>query len=246
MGGAIFFVLIGVPIGLFMLLRPRKMWWLFDSWKYKNPEANEPSDAAYAMTAFSGLAIIIGVIFCSAMFWSADNDYKEVIAEQDAKAQAEKARKEAVKNYVAPPAQNRGPLPFVGYTVEASPNGKQRYEIWYLQPPNVYSSDLKNLGQKGLFNCVTHVRLDRASTPVAASANLSWEPTAPPRGGESDKCVVGDLSQQRVKLEKEWAYFDGKAPEIVTDSAIVGPSGNVIVAAKPGNVLPRLAVAPTR
>jgi hypothetical protein len=42
-GLAIVILLIGIPIDLYMLLRPKKLWWTFEAWRYKNPEANEPS-----------------------------------------------------------------------------------------------------------------------------------------------------------------------------------------------------------
>ncbi|WP_399048991.1 DUF6199 family natural product biosynthesis protein, partial [Streptomyces evansiae] len=55
---AILCLVIGIPLGLFMLLRPRKIWWATESWKYKDPEANEPSEAGYGMQALGGLFVI--------------------------------------------------------------------------------------------------------------------------------------------------------------------------------------------
>lgn len=54
--------------GLFLLwtvISPRSVWQTMASWSYRNPEANEPSDAGYAMQrvgAVIGLIVIIVVL----------------------------------------------------------------------------------------------------------------------------------------------------------------------------------------
>ena len=35
--------------GLAWTVAPREMWRITQGWRYKDPEANEPSDAAYVM-----------------------------------------------------------------------------------------------------------------------------------------------------------------------------------------------------
>ena len=49
---ALAFIGVGaLVIGLVFLvpraIAPKATWWRFDAWKYKDPEANEPSDEAY-------------------------------------------------------------------------------------------------------------------------------------------------------------------------------------------------------
>ncbi len=34
-------------LAFFSMISPRRLWWLLSAWRYQNPEANEPSDAAY-------------------------------------------------------------------------------------------------------------------------------------------------------------------------------------------------------
>ena len=41
------------------VLAPRKMWRITHGWQYKNPEANEPSDAAYAMLRIRAIVPIV-------------------------------------------------------------------------------------------------------------------------------------------------------------------------------------------
>ena len=67
---AIFVLLIGVQIGLFMPLRPKTAWWTFQSWKYKNPEANEPSHTGYALSALSGLGVIACSVVLAVLAWT--------------------------------------------------------------------------------------------------------------------------------------------------------------------------------
>lgn len=55
-GLGIFLILLAVlcVIGAAM---PRKMWWGLSSWMYRNPDANEPSDAGYGIQS-----IILGIV----------------------------------------------------------------------------------------------------------------------------------------------------------------------------------------
>lgn len=46
------------------VISPRSMWMKTKAWQFKNPEANEPSDAAYSMTRTAS-AIGIFAILCS-------------------------------------------------------------------------------------------------------------------------------------------------------------------------------------
>ena len=41
------------------VLAPRKMWRITHGWQYKNPEANEPSDAAYAILRIRAIVPIV-------------------------------------------------------------------------------------------------------------------------------------------------------------------------------------------
>lgn len=52
--------LVGVVVFL-VSVRPRRVWWALSSWRYRHPEANEPSDVAY------GLQGVFGVLFGAAL-----------------------------------------------------------------------------------------------------------------------------------------------------------------------------------
>ena len=43
-------------------ISPRSQWNTLSAWQYRNPDANEPSDAAYALTRVVNVIGLIGVL----------------------------------------------------------------------------------------------------------------------------------------------------------------------------------------
>lgn len=242
---AILCLVIGIPLGLFMLLRPRKIWWATESWKYKDPEANEPSEAGYGMQALGGLFVILAAVILAGLAWSTERDKVAAEAEQKKKDDWDKA----VAAYQPPPPENRGPLPIIGYVEEAKGQSPRvDYEVYYLQPPNIFSGDIKSLGTpKGWYQCVTRVteNAPQGVDPVPVQANLSWEPDVPQvDSAASDACTTRDIARSS-EIKSETVYVD-PGTELITDSPIADPHGTVLVPAKPGNVIPKLDAAPRR
>lgn len=245
MGVAILCLVIGIPLGLFMLLRPKKIWWATESWKYKNPEANEPSEAAYGMQALGGLLVIVAAVILAGLAWSTERDKTAAEAEQKKKDDWNAA----VAAYKPPPPENRGPLPIIGYV--AKPQGKAPrvgYEVYYLKPLNVFSGEIKDLAnRKGWYQCVTRVRgyAPEGVNPVPVHANLSWEPDVPQvDSAASDGCATRDIALSD-EMKSETVYVD-PGEGLVTDSPIVDARGTILVPAKPGNVIPKLDAPPRR
>ena len=48
-----------IGFGILHVASPQKVWRFTEAWKYKHPEANEPSDVSYAMQRVSGVVMII-------------------------------------------------------------------------------------------------------------------------------------------------------------------------------------------
>lgn len=244
-GLAILCLVIGIPLGLFMLLRPKKIWWATESWKYKDPEANEPSEAGYGMQAIGGLFVIVAAIILAGLAWSTERDTAAAEAEQKKKDDWDKA----VAAYQPPPPENRGPLPIIGY-VEKPQGSSPRVslEVFYLQPPNVFSGDIKRLGvPKGWYQCVTRVGgyAPRGVNPVPVRANLSWEPDVPHDGSAaSDNCNTRDIGRSN-EMKSETVDVD-PGTGLITDSPIADAHGTVLLPAKPGNQVPKLDAAPRR
>jgi hypothetical protein len=133
MGVAIACLVIGIPLGLVILCKPRQIWWATESWKFKNPEANEPSEAGYGMSALGGLGVIVGAIILASLAWSTASDKKAA----DEKQRQQEEWDAAVAAYVPPKPERRGALPIIGYV--ENPRGGSRnakYEVYYLQPPD--------------------------------------------------------------------------------------------------------------
>ena len=55
----VLFVIFACGLLLWGAISPRSMWKTLQSWQFKNPEANEPSEAAFA---FSRVASIVGIV----------------------------------------------------------------------------------------------------------------------------------------------------------------------------------------
>jgi hypothetical protein len=58
-GMGICFIVVMVMF-LWAAISPKSMWWTLSAWRYRDPEANEPSDAAYLMSRISGIVIVAG------------------------------------------------------------------------------------------------------------------------------------------------------------------------------------------
>ncbi|SER55872.1 hypothetical protein SAMN04488583_5672 [Mycobacterium sp. 88mf] len=243
---AILCLVIGIPLGLFMLLRPRKIWWATESWKYENPEANEPSEAGYGMQAVGGLFVIVAAVILAGLAWSTERDQTAAEAEQKKKDDWNAA----VAAYKPPKPENRGALPIIGYVEKPRRGASPRvdYEVYYLKPPNIFSGDIKSLGTpKGWYQCVTRVTryAPPAVNPVPVQANLSWEPDVPQvDSAASDACTTRDIARSN-EIKSQTLYVD-PGTGLITDSPIADPHGTVLVPAKPGNVIPKLDAAPRR
>ncbi|WP_049747885.1 DUF6199 family natural product biosynthesis protein [Mycolicibacterium goodii] len=236
MAVAILVLIVGIPGGLFILLRPRKLWWATESWKYRNPEANEPSDASYAMTSLSGLFVIGASILLAVLAWSAESDRKEHEAERKQRDEW----KAAVEAYQPPAPEKRGTLPVIGYV--SDPAAPQRpAEVYYLAPPGSGYLEVRNYaGKRGLAQCVTSVGARSADgAPAHLSVELLWAPDVPQKdSAASDKCTTRDIASTHEVRSDRIAVPQGAG--LVTDSPIVDRDGNVLVPAGPANAVPKL------
>jgi hypothetical protein len=54
-------MVMGVVLLLPVAIAPKATWWLFEAWKYNNPDANEPSDQAYFWMRIESIYSIAGL-----------------------------------------------------------------------------------------------------------------------------------------------------------------------------------------
>ncbi|MFT9654584.1 DUF6199 family natural product biosynthesis protein [Mycobacteroides abscessus] len=79
MGGLLLFLgLIVVPFLLWSIFDPKSQWQVLSSWKYRNPEANEPSEAAYAMMRIGGAVGLVVLVVVGYKMVQADRKYREL------------------------------------------------------------------------------------------------------------------------------------------------------------------------
>ena len=64
-------LLIGIPFGLLMLFKPREVWRATEGWKFRNPDANEPSREAYLL---SGVGVIAGTLLIAVLAFTKPDD----------------------------------------------------------------------------------------------------------------------------------------------------------------------------
>ncbi|MFT3715788.1 MAG: hypothetical protein QM774_07530 [Gordonia sp. (in: high G+C Gram-positive bacteria)] len=69
-----------VPLVLWGIVDPKGSWRALESWKYKNPDANEPSEASYALSRVGG---VIGLVLLIGMGVMAYNDSRDDEAPRD-------------------------------------------------------------------------------------------------------------------------------------------------------------------
>jgi hypothetical protein len=55
--------LVVLPLTLWTILDPRSLWRITASWQYRNPKANEPSEAGYLVQRLAGVVLLALTIF---------------------------------------------------------------------------------------------------------------------------------------------------------------------------------------
>lgn len=234
MGAGIFLIVVGVLVGGATAASPSRMWWATQSWKFKNPEANEPSDTSYGMTRAGGvLFTVFALIFGSVLISGEISDKRQREAQEQQRA-AEKA-------FVAPPPEKRGPLPVIGYVAEKFPNGLA-VTVYYVAPKAAVREAVRESASRGAskwnYPCYTSAWRDPAvHTRKLVNPELTWAPKELGDISKSDQCRPGI----GYKVHSASLYGVAATAVIVTDSAVVEKDGTVILPAASGNVVPRLA-----
>lgn len=131
-GLGIAFLLIGVPIGIMMLRKPREMWHATEGWKFRNPEANEPSGAVLMLSGLGvlGGSLVFGLLAVAAGLTG--DDEKQSKPARSAPTYSYPSRASLPPQPFTPgPPQNRGALTVFGYTVDGSGTAT----VYYYAPP---------------------------------------------------------------------------------------------------------------
>jgi hypothetical protein len=122
MGFGFVVLLIGVPLCFLMWFKPRELWRATESWKFRNPEANEPSDFAYRLSAIgttAGTALLAVLAFT----WPDSADSASTFSLPPPTA------------FMPPPVMTGGSLAMIGYlTTSPQPDGTLIATVYFLAP----------------------------------------------------------------------------------------------------------------
>ncbi|SER55783.1 hypothetical protein SAMN04488583_5669 [Mycobacterium sp. 88mf] len=223
-------IVVGVLVGGVMAASPRRIWWATQSWKFRNPEANEPSDAAYGMTRAGGVFVILLALFLGVSIIS---DHRKAEQRREAKEQQQAA--EAA--FVVPAPEKRGQLPVIGYFAEEFPAGLA-VTVYYVAPGDAVHDYIRRMSDRFSYPCYTSADVVKADGGrMAVSPELTWAPEQLGDLKQNDQCHPGiGRNIHKVSLNGATA-----STTIVTDSAIVDRNGSEILPAAPGNVVPKLS-----
>lgn len=222
MGLGIVVLVIGIPIGLLMLFKPREVWHATAGWQFRNPEANEPSGVAYAL---GGICILVGTLILAVLAFTKPD-------ESDAATKTTPTRwtppsysytPPPPKPFTVPAPQNRGALPMIGYTTDGGVT-----TVYFYAPPA--TSEPAPEGRPRA--CDVTPRIEGADTEhVSVDVDLMWAPTV-----EED-------------ANRGWACRKPSGDDpLVARSLVIGqisPTAELIASAPLPNMrLPKLAEPP--
>lgn len=198
MGVAILCLLIGIPLGLVMLCRPKQMWRATQSWKFKNPEANEPSEAGYAVSALGGLVVIIVAIGLAFLAWTTASEKKAA----DEKQRQQQEWDAEVAAYVPPEPESRGALPIIGYIERPlTDSSRVTYDVYYLHPPNVFDVRMKQMANsRGRYQCVSHAGVDFERRQIHTAGDC--RPELGTRCAPAGQQRLGQLPRRRSDIQR--------------------------------------------
>ena len=77
------------------VLAPRKMWRITHGWQYKNPEANEPSDAAYAMLR---IRAIVPIVIIPVAIFGIISAHNKAAEDQEKRERAQKSAEDVQRD----------------------------------------------------------------------------------------------------------------------------------------------------
>ncbi len=62
--------LVALPLALWTVLDPRSVWRVTASWQFRDPKANEPSEAGYVVQRIAGAVTVVLIIVMIVMLVS--------------------------------------------------------------------------------------------------------------------------------------------------------------------------------
>lgn len=139
MGFLIAVSLILIPLGIWGIVNPRSQWKVLSAWQYRNPDANQPSEAAYAVTRIGSLIFLgawVWVVLVMLAVVGGDDTSQTSSTPSDPPS-----RSMSVPSPSLPMSVDLGPLPVAGYAL--NPDNPESLRVvlkvapqplWWCQP----------------------------------------------------------------------------------------------------------------
>jgi hypothetical protein len=177
MGLGIVVLLIGVPLSFLTWFKPRELWRATESWKFRNAEANEPSDFAYRLGAIgttAGTALLAVLAFTAP--GSTDSASPTSTRSTIAQRPSSTFSLPPPTAFMPPPGMTRGTLPMIGYLTSPQPDGTLIATV-YLWAPEV-ASKIPAGNPPPPAPCELGPTVQGAGTDhVTVDVELVWSPT---------------------------------------------------------------------
>src|SRR4051812_1513946 len=135
MGFGIVVLLICVPLSFLMWYKPRELWRATESWKFRNPDANEPSDFAYRVSAIGTTAATVLVAVLT-FTWPDSVDSASTTSKRPTYPSHSSTTipLPAPTAFMPPPGMTRGSLPMIGYLTTPQPDGSLIATVYFWAP----------------------------------------------------------------------------------------------------------------
>jgi hypothetical protein len=135
MGLGIVVLLIGIPINFLMWFKPRELWRAIESWKFRNPQANEPSDFAYRLGAIgtTALTVLLAVLAFTRPD-SVDSASTTSTGSPYPSRTSTTLLLPPPTAFMPPPGMTRGALPMIGYLTTPQPDGSLTATVYFWAP----------------------------------------------------------------------------------------------------------------
>jgi hypothetical protein len=177
MGLGIVVLLIGIPLGLLMLFKPREVWRATEGWKFRNPEANEPSGIAYALGGIGTIAAT--VILAALAFTKADSVDSASTTSTRPTYPSTTFSLPPPTAFMPPPVMTGGSLAMIGYLTSPQPDGTLIATVYFLAPE--VASKIPAGNPPPPAPCELGPNVQGAGTDrVTVDVDLIWSPTQRP------------------------------------------------------------------
>ena len=218
-----------------MVFGPKKLWWTTEAWKFKYPEANEPSETSFAMTRVGGVVLLSVSVLITLVLINGPQEPERPTVHPQVRSPWDDTATTPPPPAPAQP-ENRGDVPLVGYQVRDG-----FLEVLFRAPQGV-EARVAQMGAAQAWGCgITSTVGGVGTDRVTVGLRLNW---LDPQG------YFGAVKAEECRLSGTWsptvavlrvAQIDSGA-SILTNGPTIAARGGEIGSTGPGQILPNLDI----